>query len=197
MSPGVKVALVPGVLALLPAYAGRVDPVAELRAAAQAAVQWLGPDVQVVADAQGMRVAEALGVSSGLYDARRRGSWLLDQRSGGFETVVSATSSTSVGGTNVLVVANGSARRSEKAPGHLDERAQGFDADVEKALRCGDVEALRGIDRALARELMVCNIDGLADLGKVLPPGLTAEVDYADDPFGVQYWVMRWSADRP
>jgi hypothetical protein len=226
-SPGVKVALVPGVLALLPAYAGRVDPVAELRAACLAAVEWLGEDVTVVGDSQGRRVAEALRRSLGLGDARRQGSSLLDRRSGGFETVASATSSTNVGaasstnvgaasstnvggarggfetvasatsstsvvGTNVLVVGNGSARRSEKAPGHLDERAAAYDADLEKALRAGDVGALRALDPGLAEELMVGNVAGFARLGELLTPGVAPEVDYADDPFGVQYWVMRW-----
>ena len=240
MSPGVKVALVPGVLALLPAYAGRVDPVAELRAACAAAVEWLGEDVTVVADPQGRRVAEALGVSLGLGNARRQGSSLLDLRGGGFdggfetvasatsstnvgatsstnvgaassttvgaasstnvggarggfETVAGATSSTSVVGTNVLVVGNGSARRSEKAPGHLDERAAAYDSELEKALRAGDIGALRTLDPGLAEELMVGNVAGFARLGELLAPGLAPEVDYADDPFGVQYWVMRWS----
>ena len=196
-SPGVKVALVPGVLALLPAYAGRTDPIAELRAACLAAVEWLGEDVTVVADPQGLRVAEALGVSPGLGDARRQGSSLLDLRSGGldggFETVASATSSTNVGASSVLVVANGSARRSEKAPGHLDERAAAYDAELEKALRAGDGEALRALDPGLAEELMVGNVAGFARLGELLTPGVAPEVDYADDPFGVQYWVMRWS----
>ena len=206
MSPGVKVALVPGVLALLPAYAGRTDPIAELRAACVAAVEWLGEDVTVVADPQGLRVAEALGASPGLGDARRPGSSLLDQRSGGldggFETVASATSSTNVGATSstnvvassVLVVANGSARRSEKAPGHLDERAAAYDSELEKALRAGDVDALRTLDPGLADELMVGNVAGFARLGELLTPGLAPEVDYADDPLGVQYWVMRWGA---
>ena len=215
MSPGVKVALVPGVLALLPAYAGRVDPVAELRAACAAAVEWLGEDVTVVADPQGRRVAEALGVSLGLGNARRQGSSLLDLRGGGFdggfetvasatsstnvgaagdgfETVASATSSTNVGAAAVLVVANGSARRSEKAPGHLDERAAAYDSELEKALRAGDVEALRALEPGLAEELMVGNVAGFSRLGELLTPGTAPEVDYADDPFGVQYWVMRW-----
>ena len=219
-SPGVKVALVPGVLALVPAYAGRADPIAELRAACLAAVEWLGEDVTVVADPQGVRVAEALGVSPGLGVARRQGSSLLDQRGGGldggFETVASATSSTNVGaagggfetvasatsstfvgnaspGSSVLVVANGSARRSEKAPGHLDERAAAYDSEIEKALRAGDVGSLRALDFGLADELMVGNVAGFARLGELLPQGLAPEVDYADDPFGVQYWVMRWS----
>ena len=37
-----RVVLVPGVLALLPEYAGLTDPVAELRAACREAVAWLG-----------------------------------------------------------------------------------------------------------------------------------------------------------
>ena len=55
-----RVVLVPGVLALLPEYAGIEDPVAELRAAALDAVAWLGPEVAVLADAQGARVAAYL-----------------------------------------------------------------------------------------------------------------------------------------
>ncbi len=39
-----RVVLVPGTLALLPAYAGLADPVAELRAACVEAVRWLGAD---------------------------------------------------------------------------------------------------------------------------------------------------------
>ena len=92
----------------------------------------------------------------------------------------------------MLVVANGSARRSEKAPGHRDERAAAYDSDLEKALRAGDISALRSLDPSLAEELMVGNVAGFASLGELLTPGLAPEVDYADDPFGVQYWVMRW-----
>ena len=52
----------PGVLALLPEYAGREDPVPEVRAAALAASAWLaeaGP-VTVVGDEQGRRVGRYL-----------------------------------------------------------------------------------------------------------------------------------------
>ena len=39
---------------------------------------------------------------------------------------------------------------------------------------------------------LLASLDGIADLRAVLPDGLEAIVDYDDDPFGVQYWVMRW-----
>jgi len=164
-----RVVLVPGVLALLPEYAGRTDPVAELREACVAAVSWLTGPVEIVADAQGRRVAEhLLAVSSG------------------------STGSTDAGGTSYLVVANGSACRSEKAPGHLDERSFGFDEEVDKALRTPDRAALSGLDEALGAELWAGNVSGLRRLGELLAGAGAAVVDYADDPFGVQYWVMRW-----
>ena len=165
--------LVPGVLALLPEYAGLVDPVPELRAACLAAVAWLagcGP-VVVIADAQGERVARAL----------------LEAAGGGV-----STGSTGVGHPAYLVVANGSARRTEKAPGHLDERAASFDGALEKALRGPDPQALANLDVALGDELLAGNVVGFRTLGDLLSSGYEVSVDYADDPFGVQYWVMRW-----
>ena len=153
-----RVVLVPGVLALLPEYAGIEDPVAELRAAALGAVGWLGREVTVLADAQGARVA------AHLLDSTERDG---DKPS-------------------YLVVGNGSAKRTEKAPGHYDERAEPFDAALGEALKAGRPD----VDRELARELWA-SVEALTEL----PPaasGATVRVDYDDAPYGVQYWVMRW-----
>ena len=155
-----RVALVPGVLALLPEYAGLEDPVADLRAACLEAVAWVGPEVRVVADVQGARVAAYL---------------------------VSTSSTTGDGDSGVLVVGNGSAKRTEKAPGHLDERARAFDDALGAALRAGD---LSDVDLSPAAELWA-SVGAIEDLRDLLH-GETATVDYDDDPFGVQYWVMRW-----
>lgn len=57
--------------------------------------------------------------------------------------------------TALLVMGDGSARRSLKAPGHLDPRAEPFDAEVERAVRAGRLGALLELDEALARDLMV------------------------------------------
>ena len=46
------------------------------------------------------------------------------------------------------------AARRWRAPGHLDERSAPFDAEVERAVRDGDLDALLAIDPGLARELM-------------------------------------------
>ena len=171
-----RVALVPGVLALLPDYASLVDPVAELRAAALDAVGWLtgaGP-VEVVAAPQGQRVAAHLLAAVGGVVTQP-----LD------------------GDGPVLVVANGTARRTEKAPGYLDDRATAYDDELAAALgvRSGTPApaALAALDEALAGELLVGHPAGLRALGRLLTAGHRAEVGYADDPFGVQYWVVRWS----
>lgn len=156
-----RVVLVPGVLALLPSYASLDDPVASLRAACLSAVAWLGPEVTVLADAQGARVA------GHLLDCTTRGG---DEPS-------------------YLVVGNGTACRTEKAPGHLDERAAAYDDELRAALTASsdatwpDVELGKGL---------LASLDGIARLAELLPPGTPAQVDYDDDPFGVQYWVMRW-----
>jgi hypothetical protein len=174
---GGRVVLVPGVLALLPEYAGLTDPVAELRAACLTAVSWLvdgGGPVSVVADAQGRRVAESLlGVVS--------------------TSSTTEGCSTTEGPRGVLVVANGSAKRGEKAPGYLDERAFGYDATIGAALRAPDPAALGDLDVSLGEELLAGNVAGLRALSRVLTPGHRASVDYEGDPFGVQYWVVRWS----
>jgi hypothetical protein len=163
----VRVAIVPGVLAFLPEYAGQVDPVPEVRAAALAAVAWLAEEgpVTVVADDQGARVARHL---------------LSQQRVVGGE------------GTSYLVVANGSARRNDTAPGYVDERAVPYDAAVDAALRAPDPAALADIDAVLGDALLVGHPAGLVRLGTLLHGAGPALVDYADDPYGVQYWVMRW-----
>ena len=86
------------------------------------------------------------------------------------------------------MVGNGSARRTEKAPGFLDERSPAFDEALAASLR----EGRPRVDTGLAAELWasVAGIEQLAGLGDLGP----AQVDYDDDPFGVQYWVMRWES---
>ncbi|MFC6152873.1 hypothetical protein [Nocardioides yefusunii] len=162
---GRRVVVIPGAPVLLAQYASLTDPVPALRAACREALDWLGDDVRVLADdAQGLRIAgELLG----------------------------RTPSTSPD-ADVVVVANGSARRTEKAPGHLDDRAAAFDAHVGDMLDRGDLAGLAGLDHALATELLTAGLGlftTLADEGWVVQGG---GIDRAEDPFGVMYWVVRW-----
>jgi len=92
----------------------------------------------------------------------------------------------------LLVVADGSAKRTIKAPGHFDERAEAFDAAVAAALRAGDPAALGALDAHLAGELWV---GGLAAWTAVAGLGgpWHAELSYADAPHGVGYVVATWA----
>ena len=95
--------------------------------------------------------------------------------------------------TAVLVLADGSARRSVKAPGYLDERAAPFDAEIDRALRTPDPAGLAALDPALAAELLVAGRAPWQVLaGAVEGRPFVAETYYSDDPFGVWYPVVRW-----
>jgi hypothetical protein len=90
----------------------------------------------------------------------------------------------------LLVMADGSARRTLKAPGYLDERSAAFDAEVERAVRAGHLGALLRIDPDLARDLMAAGRPAWQALAGALEGGqVTSEIRYSDDPFGVAYLV--------
>lgn len=163
-----RIVLVPGCLALLSAYASLDDPVAGLRAACESAVAWLGRDVRVIAEEQGARVAEEL----------------LARRTRHEESVAQSC----------LVVANGSACRSESAPGYLDERAAPFDESLGTALSGPDPEALSEVDQQVAAQLWATT-SLWPRLARELQGARTVAVDFDDAPFGVHYWVMRWQRD--
>ncbi|MGH3255153.1 MAG: hypothetical protein ACRDOU_07030 [Streptosporangiaceae bacterium] len=92
--------------------------------------------------------------------------------------------------TGLLVMGDGSARRTLKAPGYLDPRAAGFDSGVERAIRAGDLAALLELDQALARDLMASGRPAWQVLAGAMPaPAPATEVLYCDDPFGVAYLV--------
>lgn len=64
----------------------------------------------------------------------------------------------SEGDTTLLVVADGSARRTEKAPGHLDERAAAVDDAIVSAVRDsaeGGLQRLLDLDPELCADLLV------------------------------------------
>jgi hypothetical protein len=175
-----RVVLVPGTLALLPEYASLEDPVAELRTACRDAVAWLveaGP-VLILADDQGRRVGEHLVSEAGGSTRVQRSPDDLWERD-----------------ATVLAVGNGSACRTEKAPGHLDERAAAFDAGLGRSLKDGRSDYLAAIDRELAHELWA-SVDAIVEMARV-PDISLVQMDYDDDPYGVQYWVVRWASRIP
>ncbi|MEV0323172.1 class III extradiol dioxygenase subunit B-like domain-containing protein [Streptomyces sp. NPDC050658] len=94
----------------------------------------------------------------------------------------------------LLVMGDASACRTLKAPGYLDERAAGFDAEVARALGAADVAALKGLDEQLAYELKAAGRAPWQVLaGAAEGAGLSGELLYEDAPYGVGYLVAAWS----
>jgi len=143
--------------------------------------------------------------SSGLPTALGVGAWLLGQtgyagdrilRSVGHDEPTGRCADTGAAlaaareRAALLVMADGSARRTLKAPGYFDERSAGFDAAVEHAIRTGRLDALLSVDAGLARELMATGRPAWQVLaGALRGRKVTTEVRYCDDPFGVAYLV--------
>lgn len=223
-----RVALLPGTLALLPEFAGQVDPVAELRAAALRAVSSTvaGASRVVVfasvdADnlprgvtvARGLRVARAMLAEVGWAgEVSWAGEFAESARSLGPATDTPAESSRSLAcpaGTSAessrspapaadeawLVVGNGSARRSEKAPGHLDPDAEAFDRQVGSQLAAGDLEALSALSPAESARFLA-DLTPIAMAAQWLAASATGPAHVVQlmdaDPYGVQWWVQAW-----
>ncbi|AWK11525.1 hypothetical protein DDQ41_24355 [Streptomyces spongiicola] len=94
----------------------------------------------------------------------------------------------------LLVMGDGSACRSRKAPRYLDERAAPFDAAAARALGTADTEGLAALDEALARELGAAGrapwqvLAGAAEGAR-----LNGRLLHEDAPYGVGYFVAAWS----
>ena len=94
----------------------------------------------------------------------------------------------------LLVMADGSACRSLRAPGYLDPRAAPFDAAIAEAVRSGDLGSLRTMDHALARELLAGARPAWHVLAGAMPGGApSTEILYEADPFGV-FYLVAWLA---
>jgi hypothetical protein len=95
--------------------------------------------------------------------------------------------------TALLVMGDGSARRSLKGPGYLDERAEPFDDAVVAALAKAAPRELADLDLTLAAELLAAGASAwVATAELVGDRDWRGEVLYADAPYGVMYIVATW-----
>jgi hypothetical protein len=93
----------------------------------------------------------------------------------------------------LLVMGDGSARRSTSAPGYLDDRAAGFDAQVAAALGSGIGHRLH-LDMDLGRELLAAGVPAWDEAAWHLEPAeFDAELLYDAAPYGVGYFVAAWT----
>jgi hypothetical protein len=128
----------------------------------------------------GWLVREALGANSGAI--------------GLSVTDGSDTPLTDDGDIALLVMGDGSARRSTAAPGYLDDRAADFDGAVVAALGSGDGLQLATIDAGLGAELLAAGVPAWRAAGQLLgTERYAAQVRYDDAPYGVGYFVAAWT----
>jgi hypothetical protein len=194
------VLMLPSPRALLP-WLSEADPVPELRAACTTALGKVlaeAPDRVVVVAAPVSELNRARGVDEPL--GHRVARFLLGETPFDTQVALPYTAASLIehanqlGRTTLVVMADGSACRSEKAPGHLHPDAIPFDDAIDDALRSGDVDALATIDLEQAHELWCEGAAGFHVLAEVARGrGITTEVSYADAPYGVAWWVARWN----
>ncbi|MEU9204592.1 class III extradiol dioxygenase subunit B-like domain-containing protein [Streptomyces sp. NPDC048332] len=123
---------------------------------------------------------EALGVGEGLETARC--------------TETGRSLASRADRVALLVMGDGSACRTLKSPGYLDERAAGFDAEASRALGAADTGALIALDEALAYELKAAGRAPWQVLaGAAEGAGLDGRLLYDDAPYGVGYMVAAWA----
>lgn len=216
-------AVVPSAPLLVPALAGAsAHRDADLREAVDRAVSQLvevSESVVVVGctarsgeyagtwDWSGFGVAQRGEQGASLPLALGVGAWLLDRmcrqvpRSfvgvADFETADGCRrlgASLARPGTGVLVVADGSARRDEKAPGHLDPRAEPFDREVGQALHEGSAARLMALPEDEARQLLATGRAPWQTMAGVFAGPVRASLSYEAAPYGVGYFVASWAA---
>lgn len=134
------------------------------------------------------------GAGAGLPLSLAVGAWLLDA-AGWVGPRTYSTGMPDIGGSRValLVMADGSAKRSTSAPGFLDERAEAYDGRIAAALAAGDTETLAALDVDLGHELWAAGAPALRTLGQ-MTKGTDVDAHLRVDvaPFGVGYWVADW-----
>ncbi|MGQ4614886.1 hypothetical protein [Nocardia sp. R7R-8] len=92
----------------------------------------------------------------------------------------------------VLVVADGAATLSVRAPGYLDERARPVQDRLDRALSTGDRAALRALDPGLCAELGLAGRPAYQVLAGLFRADPLVETRYCDAPFGVGYHASLW-----
>jgi hypothetical protein len=195
-----SVLVLPSPRALLP-WLSETDPVPELRAACAAALDELlaeAPERVVVVATPVSELNQARGVEEPL--GHRIARFLLGERPFDEQVALPYTAASLIehanqlGRTALVVMADGSACRGEKAPGHLHPDAIPFDDAIDGALRSGDVDTLAKIDLEQAHELWCEGAAGFHVLAEVARGrGIATEMSYADAPYGVAWWVARWN----
>lgn len=194
---------------------GATDDLAELRRACREAVVSLmkqGPDRIVVLgsgeldgdrdeSAGGTFAAFGVDVQAGgdaieLPLSLTIGAWLLDDAGWSGARTYSTGEPDISGRIALLVMADGSAKRTTTAPGFIDARAEGFDGAISSALASGEAGALADLNLAQGTTLWAAGTAPLKTMGRMTKDAdITPHLRYDTAPFGVGYFVAEWMLD--
>lgn len=137
----------------------------------------------------GGRPSLALSLGAWLLDAA---GWTGDRLGVGPDGLAGALADRTAS-VAVLAVADGSARRTLKAPGYLDEDAEPFDAAVASALARGDAAGLAALDAEAGERLLAAGTATWRAVGAALAGRpARARLHYDAAPHGVGYVVADW-----
>lgn len=93
----------------------------------------------------------------------------------------------------LVVMGDGSARRSEKSPGWYHRDALAFDERVGAALASGDGQALLDLDPAVGDDVLASGLTSWRAAGEALTGiSMSGTLHYAEAPYGVFYAVATW-----
>jgi hypothetical protein len=165
----------------------------------QGSWDWRGFGVPLPSSAAPQRLPHALGI----------GDWLLDRQPGPtaprrFRVVTTGLTAQHgaelgreiVNGSRrlaLLVCGDGSACRSEKAPGYLDPGAEAWDDAALIGLRTPDPARLLALDEAVGRRLLAAGRAPWQVLAGAAAEGeFEATIDWAGAPYGVLYVAGTW-----
>ena len=200
-----RAAVVPMTPLLVRSESGLADPLAELRDEAVAAVRDLAEGCSRIT---ALCPVDIVGAPSDYWwPSGRVGSGPLSEQVArhlldlaGVDVDLEVVLVSEIGPAPVaealLVLGDGTARRSQAAPGFIDERAFPFDDLMADALEGGDGDALSRLDQDLAAELMVTGRHTFAVLGAAMLASrapVEADLRYRDDPLGMTYFVAIWA----
>jgi hypothetical protein len=104
------------------------------------------------------------------------------------------------GPVGLLVLGDGAATHTLRAPGYLDSRAHQLDEAVAAALAAAKPSALLDLDVRLASELLVAGREAwqvAAAAAQTLAPAYRGKLLYSAAPYGVAYHVALWDAVEP
>lgn len=129
----------------------------------------------------------------------RIGNLLLARTSQVIATRVLALGDEPETATTLIIMGDGSAKRSETAPGYVDSRSPYFDGEVSDIFERAELERLAGLDSSLGEELWASGTEPWRALGEWVAASKSEwsllEFQFSD-PYGVGYFVASYARLR-